>query len=173
MASQTRVPCRTLVDITNFGFLDASQESQDLPDGSQIELPIWAATAMSTRNRGFVSVRMPKYFGDKYRDVLKADPVVVDLNKMGPQYYQAGLQLCTLPSDDGGQVSETLPEVLQRRLIGMFDAYSLNRDMKSTDDCTSNNVGNTLRYHYMDPLETKIFNDSKHASEELDSWLRN
>lgn len=125
----------------------------------------------------------------------------MDLNKIGPQFYQAGLQLVTLPHPDAEKLAELLPEVLnnnvhvsqtvelfhvdfnhnlncqictqvlQRRAIAMADSYSLNRDVKSTDEMT-NNLGNMLRCSYMDPLEVKLFNDSKKASEELDSWLR-
>lgn len=33
---------------------------------------------------------------------------------MGPQYYQAGLQICSLPNEDAEQVSEVLPLVRLR-----------------------------------------------------------
>lgn len=53
--------------VFNLGFLDPSQESQDLPSASQIELPLWAANPMSSQKRGFVSVKLPKYYGEKFR----------------------------------------------------------------------------------------------------------
>jgi len=170
LASQTRVPCKTEISMANCGFLDSSQETEDLPAGSQIELPLWTAKIFSKRNRPFVSVQLPKLYSESYREVLKADPTVVDLNKMGPQYYQSALQLCALTKEEGDQMSEELPEVLQKRLIAMGDSYSLRRDVKSTDD-VSNQVGNMLKFQSMDPLEMRIFNDSKLASEELDNWL--
>lgn len=52
----------------------------------------------------------------------------------------------------------------------MNDAYSLNRDLKSTDDTISKESG-TLNFHHMDPLELQIFNDSKQASATLDQWF--
>lgn len=52
------------------GFLDPSQESQDLAVGSQVELPLWAARVMSKQKRqSFVTVKMPKYFNESFRFV--------------------------------------------------------------------------------------------------------
>ncbi len=126
------------------GFLDPSQETQDLAVGSLVELPLWAARIMSRQKRqSFINVKMPKYFNENFRsvenyvihlfvckyvfhnlmhgcflmnfrEVLKADPAVVDLNKMGPYYYQAGLQLCTLPNEEAELISEVLPEVFAK-----------------------------------------------------------
>ncbi|ODN03421.1 DNA replication complex GINS protein PSF3 [Orchesella cincta] len=152
-------------------FLDPSQASTDLPAGSEIELPIWAARVLSKQKRAFISIKMPKFYGEGYREVLKADPTVVDLNKMGPQYYQSALQMCTLPSAEMEKISDSLPDILQKRVIAMADSYSLHRDVKSTDE-VSNQMGNMLKFHHMDPLELQIFNDSKAASEDLDDWLK-
>ncbi|CAL8082573.1 unnamed protein product [Orchesella dallaii] len=171
LASQTRVPCKTEMNLANCGFLDPSQENKDLAAGTQVELPIWAARVMSKQKRAFVSLRMPKFYSESYREVLKAEPAVVDLNKMGPHYYQSALQLCTLPSDEADKIAESLPDILQKRVIAMADSYSLHRSVKSTDDI-SNQLGNSLKFHNMDPLEVEIFNNSKNASEELDDWLR-
>lgn len=56
--------------------------------------------------------------------------------------------------------------------MALMDAYSLHRDVKSTDDRTSEKACNSLRSAFMDPLEIQIFEKSKKASEQLDIWLR-
>ncbi|CAL8147117.1 unnamed protein product [Orchesella dallaii] len=171
LASQTRVPCRTEVAMTNCGFLDPSQETKDLAAGTQVEIPIWAARVLSKQKRALISLKMPKFYGECYGEVLTAEPAVVDLNKMGPYYYQSALQLCALPSDQAEKIAEVLPDILQKRVIAMADSYCLHRNVKSTDE-VSNPLGNILKFHHVDPLEMQIFTDSKNASEELDDWLR-
>lgn len=60
------------------------------------------------------------------REVLKADPAVVDLHKMGPHYYQAGLQISTLPTDEAEEVSEILPEVCEQLFSRIFVPFKKN-----------------------------------------------
>ena len=43
--------------------------------------------------------------------MLQADASVVDLNKLGPYYYQGGLHFVSLPSSDGSKIASLLPEV--------------------------------------------------------------
>ena len=46
-----------------------------------------------------------------YREALKADPSVVDLNKMGPNFYQSGLHLSALNLHEAEDVGDILPKV--------------------------------------------------------------
>lgn len=55
--------------------------------------------------------------------------------------------------------------------MAMYDSYSLNRDVKSTEDRTGSEGGTMLRHNYMDPLEIKIYQDSKESSDILDEWF--
>ena len=51
----------------------------------------------------FVSIEIPKSYKKYYHDILKADPSVVDLKKMGPYYYDFGLLLVNLMNDEAGK----------------------------------------------------------------------
>jgi hypothetical protein len=42
---------------------------------------------------------------------LKADATVVDLNRLGPHFYQTGLHLAAMPTNDSDDIAEILPEV--------------------------------------------------------------
>ena len=48
-----------------------------------------------------------------YREALQADPSVVDLNKMGPHFYESGMHLAGLNHHEAENVGEILPTVSQ------------------------------------------------------------
>lgn len=172
LASETRVPCETEVQISKCGFLDPSGGTEDLAVGSVVELPLWAATRLCKQKREkFITVKTPKFFDENAREVLKAEPAVVDLNKMAAHFYQTGLQICTLPNPDVEFIAEVLPETFQKRLPAIFDTYSLNRDFKSTE-YNARGEGNAMQVKYMDPLEIQLFQHSKMACKALDNWMR-
>jgi len=51
----------------------------------------------------FASIDIPKWYKNFYHEILKADPNVVDLRKMGPYYYDFGTMLVTIVDPDIGQ----------------------------------------------------------------------
>jgi len=173
IASQIRVPCKTLVDLPNFGFLEPSLNSENLPAGVDLELPLWVAQTMAKPGRRYVSVNVPKKYKEAYRSVLKADATVVDLNKMGPHFYQSGLHLSTLPTPESEHVAAILPEVLQKRLQSMLDSYTYTTAVQSADDATSAQKGTMMKETHMDALEHRVYNDAKKGSEVMQDWLEN
>ncbi|CAG7728654.1 unnamed protein product [Allacma fusca] len=168
LASHVRVPCKTEVPLMHFGFLDPALASEDLPANISTELPLWAAQVMSKANRKYVTAELPKLYKESYRDALKADPGVVDLNKMSPNFYQSGLHLSTLNHREAEEVGAILPTVLQVRLRSMADSFLYETKLKTADD--ENGVSG-LKESHMDALEHKIFEDSKKSYKSLLSWL--
>jgi len=45
------------------------------------------------------------------REMLKADPTMVELNKIAPYFYQSGLHVSSLPTSDSAEIAEVLPDV--------------------------------------------------------------
>ena len=49
----------------------------------------------------FVSVDVPKTFKEVFREIMSADPLVVDLHKLGPYYYEFARHLMKLTATEG------------------------------------------------------------------------
>ena len=92
LASQERVPITTKIDLPKLGFLDPSRPDETvLKSGTNLELPYWMV--WSLRSRGRVGVQLPKNWQSAQRQIVNADPNVVDLHGLGPHYYEFGSQL--------------------------------------------------------------------------------
>ena len=61
------------------GFLDPSNQNENLVSGSKMELPLWMASYLA--NKEFVACELPKPYQETSRNILLADSSVVDLFK--------------------------------------------------------------------------------------------
>ena len=140
VASQERVPITIQQDLPQLGFLDPSSIHQadptNLTAGSKLELPLWMAKALRGRRR--IQVELPKTWSSSQRQIMNADPTVVDLHKLGPNFYQSGLHVLKLISDGGQnleseaeEVGNVLYDTLTRRFRGIMDA-SANAEARDT-----------------------------------------
>ena len=76
-----------------------------------MELPFWLARALCSRRRHIVSVELPRAYKENYRQVLKADPNVVDLHKLGPYFYTFGSHLLAFQLSEASDVANSLVKV--------------------------------------------------------------
>ena len=89
-------------DLPNLGFLDQGADSPDLARGTKLELPYWCVEGLvSNKARSYLQVDIPKTFKEVFREIMSADPLVVDLHKMGPYYYEFGRHLIKLSQTEG------------------------------------------------------------------------
>ena len=89
LATQERVPCQVESDLKNLGFLDPGSDNQDLGRGTKLELPLWMVEGLTDyKARNYITVDVPKTFKEVFREIMSADPLVVDLHKMGLYYYE-------------------------------------------------------------------------------------
>ncbi|CAL8092020.1 unnamed protein product [Orchesella dallaii] len=163
LASQTLVPCRTEMRLPKFGFLVPDCNSEDLPVGTDLELPIWAARVLCRPRRIYVSVDIPPGFKETHREVVEEDPTAatVDLKKVNVNYYEAGHMCTSLFHHDAGELAEMLPEVLQQRILCIGSAIGATVERNSP-----------LNQDRMDILEEKLFKDAKDCNESLEDWLQ-
>ena len=103
LASQERVSCKFEIDVPNMGFLDSSSHDSNLKVGSKLDLPYWLIKAIYNEKFKFVNIDLPKWYKKFYHEILKADPCVVDLRKMGPYYYDFGVMLVCMAEPYLGQ----------------------------------------------------------------------
>ena len=95
LATEERVPVTFNCNAQGLGYLVHGVE-EDLAEGTKLKLLFWLADALVKQNSGIqqnsgvVSIKMPKYFSQKYRNYLKANPTSVDLRSVCQVYYQLG-----------------------------------------------------------------------------------
>ncbi|KAF4520422.1 hypothetical protein B566_EDAN003993 [Ephemera danica] len=119
IATQSPLPCKIEVKISRLGCLhqkfrnlDPSSQSQHLEIGRRIDLPAWLATVLSKRR--LISSELSKAYTKNaseiftcygysplydvnifLRDILVAEPTVVDLVKQESYFYELGRLLCS------------------------------------------------------------------------------
>ncbi|ESN97202.1 hypothetical protein HELRODRAFT_185921 [Helobdella robusta] len=125
LATQERLVCRFETEIPNMGYLDTSSDSTNILPGTKLELPLWLVLPLSTRQRQYATVDLPKQYGSAYREIFSADASVVDLHKLGPHYYRLGLQLVNCCYLEAVDICKSLLTTFQKRLCRIIDT-SLN-----------------------------------------------
>uniref|UniRef100_A0A7S2S5C2 DNA replication complex GINS protein PSF3 n=1 Tax=Eucampia antarctica TaxID=49252 RepID=A0A7S2S5C2_9STRA len=71
-----------------------TQEDYYLPEGSKIDMPLWAIEKWAML--GYIRVSIPRHFGRKFRERLVADPVAVDLRNRNEHFFIAGTKIVDL-----------------------------------------------------------------------------
>ena len=107
LATQERVPCKVEKDLPALGFLDPGSDNADLDQGSRLELPYWMAEGLrSNVDRNYVTIEVPKTLKEGFREIMRADPMVVDLYKLGPYYFEFARHLIKLTPSEGEEEKE-------------------------------------------------------------------
>ncbi|KAJ8042254.1 DNA replication complex GINS protein PSF3 [Holothuria leucospilota] len=113
IASQEKVPCTCEVTLHRLGFLNPSNEGDDIIPGTKLDLPLWLAGGLGLhgRRRNIVSVDLPKVYKSNMREILSADANVVDMRKTSPHFYAFGTKLLNFQHEESADVSKMLLEV--------------------------------------------------------------
>ncbi|CAD5110736.1 DgyrCDS106 [Dimorphilus gyrociliatus] len=141
MASQERVTSTFRTKIRNLGFLDIGSDARDLEVGVKMELPYWLAAFLCNKRRQIVEVETPKQYRAGQREILNADPVVVDLHKLGPHFYKFGSLFLSFQIPESLNISRCLLETFQGRFKHIMDISQncLNEDLSKVksklDEC--------------------------------------
>jgi len=165
LASQERVPVTVKVDLPKLGFLDTSRPDEiSLKTGTSLELPYWMVWSLRTRGR--VDVELPKNWQPAQRQIVHADPNVVDLYKMGPHYYEFGSHMARLlngsgKSEESDEISSLLLNTFMRRFRNIMDA-SCNSDARDT-------LSNT---ETLDELERSLYHKGQISLKHQNMWYR-
>ena len=152
LASQERIPLVTQQDLPQLGFLDPQSHYQTDPTvlvtGTTLELPLWMAKDLKVRNRA--KLELPDSWSSSKREIIKADPSVLDLHKLGPYFYQTGYHILKLISnnqnlnDDAEAISNILVDTLTKRFRNIMDA-SANSEAQDTLINTGNYILRHIR----------------------------
>jgi GINS complex subunit 3 len=161
LASEERVPVTFNCDAVGLGYLGAgSGKEEDIAEGTRMELPFWLADRLIRKK--IVSINLPKYYSQKYRNYLKADPQSIDVRSACPVYYTLGMRLAPwLGLDQEGQeaLKNDLVEALVERYFSVLD-------------CSQNSKGDD-NSDFIKPLteeERLLFGLSFSSAVDYDKW---
>ncbi|KAM4734893.1 DNA replication complex GINS protein PSF3 [Anableps anableps] len=159
LLSQERLPVRTECAFPRLGFLEKSSDSQDIPESTKMELPLWLSKGLYEKKRKVLSVELPKVYKEGWRTVFVADPNVVDLHKMGPYYYGLGSQMLHFDSPENSDIAKTLLQTFIERF-------------RRTMDCSQNayNEDTSMLVGRLDCLEKVLFRSGQNGLNSFQSW---
>lgn len=89
--------------------MNPSVEEKDIKAGTALELPYWLAESLSSGRHPLVAAELPKVYREAYREILKADPTAVELQKFGLHFYEFGMYIRKF--DNSGDVTNILGKV--------------------------------------------------------------
>ncbi|XP_017785099.1 PREDICTED: DNA replication complex GINS protein PSF3 [Nicrophorus vespilloides] len=156
LASQERTPCKFLTNVPKLGKLNPASEDDDLAAGTSLELPIWLVQPLSSGRHAIIAADLPRIYTEPYREILKADPVAVDLHKFNLYFYEFGLYAKSF--DIRGDVATTL-------------IYTFITRFRKIMDLADNMGLDPLINDGLDMLERGLFFEGHKARTKLNNWL--
>lgn len=186
LAQTQPVNCKFLMNIPGMEFLSPGKD-QEANQGTELMLPFWMAKTLYTYS--MIDIDIPKAYNAKFREVLIAEPEVVDLHRHGPHYYRFGKLLMGLKREKGNNLEmytqegqrnkyrreegETLED---RRLIAasLIDTFHKRRH-KVIDFSTNCHAANDHRVvnlfeSRLDNLEKRLFQFGRQQVHEINRW---
>ncbi|KAE8609224.1 hypothetical protein XENTR_v10011749 [Xenopus tropicalis] len=161
LMSQEKLPCRVESGFPRLGFLEKGGDSDSIPEGSKMELPLWLAKGLYDNKRRVLSVELPKIYREGWRTVFSADANVVDLHKMGPHYYGFGSQLLNFDSPENPEIAKTILQTF----VGRF-----RRIMDSSQNAYNEDTSGLVAR--LDELERSLFKAGQRGLNAFQSWER-
>ncbi|XP_053551367.1 DNA replication complex GINS protein PSF3 [Bombina bombina] len=161
LMSQEKLPCRIASGFPRLGFLEKGGESDSIPEGSKMELPLWLVKGLYDNKRRILSVELPKIYREGWRTVFSADANVVDLHKMGPHYYGFGSQLLNFDSPENTEIAKTILQTF----VGRF-----RRIMDSSQNAYNEDTSGLVAR--LDELERSLFQAGQKGLNAFQSWER-
>ena len=152
------LPCTLLHEGRHLAWLDPSaRQSQPLEEASQLQLPLWLVEPLPKRRH--VDLEMPKFYGNAYRNAMRADAAHLNLGCQSDFYFEVGAQLAQLV-DDSGDLGGQLLAGFAHRFHGLLDA-SLNVTTKTDSRAMTEKL--TLR-------EKQLFDAGRDAAAQYNTW---
>jgi len=160
LASEERIPVEVKEDLADLGFLDPGADNKELKRGTKLELPQWMVEGLNTGRNTYLDVEVPKTYREVYREIMTADPLVVDLHKQGPYYYEFGRQLIKQSPSEGEAIGRSITNTFKTRFKKILDS--------SQNSCDTESLKETQK---MDMLERLLYKQGQHCKAGMDAWL--
>ncbi|XP_067948969.1 DNA replication complex GINS protein PSF3-like [Watersipora subatra] len=115
--------CVLEMNIKGLGHLDPSTDDVDLKKGAKLELPFWLAQKLKNDEKNkVVTVGLPKPYRESYREMYKAEPQVVDLQSLGPNFYNLAMKMPLIDPVQCKDITASALQLYKGRFKGIMDA---------------------------------------------------
>jgi len=155
LVTQERIPIVTQEKLPGLGFLDASSDVDILANNTKLELPLWVVEGM----KKYMNVQVPKSLRETQREILLADPNIVNLHKLGPHYFEFGRHVMKHCLEEGDIIGNSLSKALKSRFLNILDAAQNCRDEETL-----------MEMMKMDELERSLFKKAYETRKSIDCW---
>ena len=160
IAVNTKVTTKMESTVCKLGFIDPACDSENIVKNTKLELPIWLTRELY--NDGLATFELPKGYNESFRQVLEADANVVDLHRLGPNYYRLGQFLAALNLPESTAIANCLVDTFYQRLRRIMD-FSSNSPTSLTPEISQ-------FLSKLDNEEVKLFEESRKAMEKFKAW---
>lgn len=186
LAHTQAVSCKFLLDIPGLEFLSPGDSKEEIAKGTEILLPFWLAKTLYTYS--MIDIDLPKSYKPSFREVIDAEPGVVDLHRAGPHYYGFGKLLMELRREKGNNLSMYTEEG-QRNKYRREEGETLvdRREIASSLIETFHQRRHTILSYSIDPserqhlrlvdfekkldnMEKKVYKLGRQQVEQLKKW---
>lgn len=185
-AQTQTVEAQFLLDIPGLEFLSSSN-TEEIKQGTEIMLPFWMAKVLYTYS--MIDIKLPRAYTPDFIETLSAEADVVDLHKVGPDYYRFGKLLLGLKREKGNNLEVYMPDgqrnkfrreegqtLENRRQIqhSLIDTFHKRRH-KLLDYSTTSSARD-VHHDYcsfvtrLDSMEKRLFQIARRQVEEIDKW---
>mmetsp|Transcript_1441 Transcript_1441/g.2346 ORF Transcript_1441/g.2346 Transcript_1441/m.2346 type:complete len:199 (-) Transcript_1441:1726-2322(-) len=156
LSEEERIPSTFLIEGPGLGHLDISIDSEDLPESTRIELPLWLALGFS--RKGMVSIELPKHFERKMRDEILAGAENINLREFSFYFFEVGSNLAIETGNEDLRGSLQIAFAGERfRSLMMHSLSSWNDDL-------------TEFAQNLTAAEAHILNEGLISSKDLHQW---
>ena len=157
LMSSEKISSVFLLPVKNLGCLNNRSSSNDIDIGTKMDLPLWLALSIGPKK--FISYDYTKPYKAAFREILKADPSVVDLHKLNPYFYAFGQQLLTLNHSEATLVAQSLILTFSERFKKIMDLSSNAFDY----DCNE-------RQGNLEEVERRLFALGQKSLKSFQKW---
>jgi len=161
LVTQERVSVTVQGDLQKLGFLDPSSEDEVLRGNTKLEVPLWVVDGMNAGRKTYMSAQVPKTLKETQREILLADPNIVNLHRIGPHYFEFGRHVMKHCPQEGEIIGESIKNAFKSRFLNIVDAAQNCRDEETLTEMSK-----------MDDLERSLFKKGYGKRKEMDCWKR-
>jgi len=159
LVSQERVPIVTQDRLPGLGFLDASSDNDILGQNTKLDLPLWIVDGMKAAGKNYMSMQVPKNLKATQREILLADPNIVNLNKLGPHYFEFGRHAMKHCIEEADIIGGSISKCFKSRFLNIVDGAQNCRDEETLTEMMK-----------LDELERALFKKAYAKRKSMDCW---
>lgn len=158
LTTEEPVSCKIEVLLPSLGYIDSSSDEEDLKPGTKLELPLWLAQKLHASQRPIVNIDIPKVYKEAFREMLEADATAIMLSKWNLHYYELGMKLARISSQEGDRILESLYLAFKSRF-------------RLVMDWAENPITDLLVIDQFPRLEKYLFFTGKKTKVQLSQWM--